>query len=60
MSSTTHPAPPPHEGADGTTRRDFLTMLALASAAVGAAAAAWPFIDSMEPAADTLAAGEPI
>jgi len=60
MSSTTHSAPAPHPGADGATRRDFLTMLALASAAVGAAAAAWPFIDSMEPAADTLAAGEPI
>jgi ubiquinol-cytochrome c reductase iron-sulfur subunit len=60
MSSTTHEAPQPHAAADGTTRRDFLTMLALASAAVGAGAAAWPFIDSMEPAADTLAAGEPI
>jgi ubiquinol-cytochrome c reductase iron-sulfur subunit len=49
-----------HGAPDGTTRRDFLTILALASAAVGAGAAAWPFIDSMEPAADTLAAGEPI
>jgi ubiquinol-cytochrome c reductase iron-sulfur subunit len=29
-------------------------------AAVGAATALWPFIDSMEPAADTLAAGAPI
>jgi ubiquinol-cytochrome c reductase iron-sulfur subunit len=60
MSSTTHPAADPHAAGDGTTRRDFLTLVALASAAVGAGAAAWPFIDSMEPAADTLAAGEPI
>jgi ubiquinol-cytochrome c reductase iron-sulfur subunit len=46
----------PHE----TSRRDFLTLLALGGAAVGAGAIAWPFIDSMEPAADTLAAGEPL
>jgi ubiquinol-cytochrome c reductase iron-sulfur subunit len=56
MSTTTHAAP--HD--DGTTRRDFLTLLALAGAAVGVGAVAWPFIDSMEPAADTLAAGEPV
>jgi ubiquinol-cytochrome c reductase iron-sulfur subunit len=61
MSSATQPMPhaaDPH--GDGTTRRDFLTMLALGGAAVGTCAIAWPFIDSMEPAADTLAAGEPI
>jgi ubiquinol-cytochrome c reductase iron-sulfur subunit len=56
MSTTAHADP----HADGATRRDFLTLLALAGAAVGAGAIAWPFIDSMEPAADTLAAGEPI
>jgi ubiquinol-cytochrome c reductase iron-sulfur subunit len=56
MSSTTHADP----HADDTTRRDFLTLLALAGAAVGVGAIAWPFIDSMEPAADTLAAGEPL
>jgi ubiquinol-cytochrome c reductase iron-sulfur subunit len=60
MSSATHAESVPPEGTEGTTRRDFLTLLALASAAVGAGAAAWPFIDSMEPAADTLAAGEPV
>jgi len=60
MSSTTHTAPTPHGEPEGATRRDFLTLLALAGAAVGAGAVAWPFIDSMEPAADTLAAGEPI
>jgi ubiquinol-cytochrome c reductase iron-sulfur subunit len=56
MSTTAHADP----HADGATRRDFLTLLALAGAAVGVGAIAWPFIDSMEPAADTLAAGEPI
>jgi ubiquinol-cytochrome c reductase iron-sulfur subunit len=38
-------------------RRDFLTLLAGASAAIGVGAVAWPLIDSMNPAADTLAAG---
>ncbi len=59
MSST---AVPVHQEAEfqGTTRRDFLTLLALAGAGVGVAAVAWPFIDSLEPAADTLAAGEPL
>jgi ubiquinol-cytochrome c reductase iron-sulfur subunit len=60
MSSTTNfpdtTPVDPHE----TSRRDFLTLLALGGAAVGAGAIAWPFIDSMEPAADTLAAGEPL
>jgi ubiquinol-cytochrome c reductase iron-sulfur subunit len=59
MSTTTHTAVP-----HGTTvepgRRDFLVLLALAGAGVAAGAMAWPFIDSMQPAADTLAAGEPI
>jgi len=38
-------------------RRDFLYLATAAMGAVGAALAAWPFIDSLEPAADTLAAG---
>lgn len=37
------------------TRRDFLYLTAGAMGAVGAAAATWPLIDSMNPAADTLA-----
>jgi ubiquinol-cytochrome c reductase iron-sulfur subunit len=45
---------------DDVSRRDFLTLVALAGAAVGTGAIAWPFIDSMQPAADTLAAGEPL
>ncbi len=40
---------------DGTTRRDFIHVAAGGMAAVGAAASLWPFIDQMNPAADTLA-----
>lgn len=36
-------------------RRDFLTMLAVATGAVGAGAFVWPLIDSMNPSADVLA-----
>ncbi len=41
-------------GAD-VTRRDFLFVATGAVAALGAAATAWPFINQMNPAADTLA-----
>jgi ubiquinol-cytochrome c reductase iron-sulfur subunit len=58
MSDTTHPAGAGgqggHEG-EGATRRDFLYLATGAVAAVGVASVAWPFIDSMNPAADTLA-----
>ncbi len=37
------------------TRRDFIVVAAGAFAAVGAAAAAWPFIHQMNPSADVLA-----
>jgi ubiquinol-cytochrome c reductase iron-sulfur subunit len=60
MSSTAHTAPHTHGEPDGVPRRDFLSLVVLAGAAVGVGAIAWPFIDSMEPAADTLAAGEPL
>jgi ubiquinol-cytochrome c reductase iron-sulfur subunit len=60
MSSIAHATPHAHGEPDGTTRRDFLSLVVLAGAAVGTGAIAWPFIDSMEPAADTLAAGEPL
>lgn len=43
----------PH--ADGETRRDFLYLTAGAFGAVGVGCFAWPFIDSLNPAADTLA-----
>ncbi len=36
-------------------RRDFLSILALATAGVGAAVFVWPVIDSMNPSADVLA-----
>ena len=44
-----------HTEADGVTRRDFLYVAGGAFAAVGAAAAAWPLIDQMNPSADVLA-----
>lgn len=37
------------------TRRDFIVVTANAMAGVGAAIAAWPLIDSMNPSADVLA-----
>ena len=40
---------------DDKTRRDFLYISTAAVGAVGTALAAWPFIDTMNPAADTLA-----
>jgi ubiquinol-cytochrome c reductase iron-sulfur subunit len=39
----------------GDSRRDFLQVATMGMTAVGAACAAWPFIDQMNPAADTLA-----
>lgn len=40
---------------DGATRRDFLYLTAGAMGAVAAGSAAWPLVDSMNPAKDTLA-----
>ena len=40
---------------DEKTRRDFLILSTATVGAVGSALAAWPFIDTMNPAADTLA-----
>ena len=42
-------------GHGGETRRDFLLLSAGALGAVGLASALWPFVDSLNPAADTLA-----
>ena len=57
MAQTTHPPGTGGHAAsgDGTTRRDFLYLATGAVGVVGAASAAWPFIDSMNPARDTLA-----
>lgn len=43
-----------HEG-DTPTRRDFIVLTASAFAGVGAAAVAWPLINSMNPSAEVLA-----
>jgi ubiquinol-cytochrome c reductase iron-sulfur subunit len=43
------------DGGGEETRRDFLYLATGAFGAVGAAAAVWPFIDQMNPAADVLA-----
>lgn len=45
---------PGHSG-DGESRRDFLLIATGTVAAAGVALAVWPFIDSMNPAKDTLA-----
>lgn len=50
MAATTTKSPK-----NGETRRDFLYLTAGAFGAVGAASFAWPLIDSLNPAADTLA-----
>jgi len=40
---------------DSPHRRDFIHVMATSMAATGAVVAAWPFIDSLNPSADTLA-----
>ena len=45
----------PHHGPADPQKRDFLVMLPLAGAVVGAGAIAWPLIDSMNPSGDVLA-----
>ncbi|MDJ1159319.1 ubiquinol-cytochrome c reductase iron-sulfur subunit [Chelatococcus sp. SYSU_G07232] len=42
------------------TRRDFLFIATGAVGAVGVAAVAWPFINQMNPDAQTIAAGAPV
>src|SRR5437667_3540407 len=42
-------------GHEGGTRRDFLILTAGALAGVGAVVSVWPFVDSLNPARDTLA-----
>lgn len=45
----------PESDEEGARRREFLYLATMGVGAVGAAAFAWPLIDSMNPAADTLA-----
>jgi len=53
-SATTAAETAPDDG-DGASRRDFLLIMTSTVGAVGTALAAWPLVDSMNPAADTLA-----
>jgi len=57
MSDTAEAAATAADDDDGMDagRRDFLYMATGALGAVGLAAAVWPFVDTMNPAADTLA-----
>jgi ubiquinol-cytochrome c reductase iron-sulfur subunit len=53
MADPAHNAQP--SPVDGQTRRDFLLYATSAVGAVGTGIALWPFVHSMNPAADTLA-----
>ena len=50
--------PAPHAHPDHPTdpgKRDFIQLVAVSGAVIGAAAIAWPFLDSMNPSRDVLA-----
>lgn len=53
MADSAHLAQP--SSTDGQTRRDFLLYATTAVAVAGTGLALWPFVHSMNPAADTLA-----
>lgn len=55
MANHASPAANAETAGDEPTRRDFIYVATGAMGAVGVAAVAWPFIDQMSPAADTLA-----
>lgn len=58
MADTTHQTAhgPGHGDGEGdASRRDFILIAASAVGGVGAVSAIWPFIDQMNPAADTMA-----
>ena len=57
MSASAHAPAHPGEPGHDAGKRDFLKLVAMSSAAIGAAAIAWPMIDSMDPSADVLALG---
>lgn len=57
-NNVANPATGP-DAPDGS-RRDFLFLATGAALAVGAAAVAWPFVASMAPDAETIAAGAPL
>lgn len=55
MSHHTPQTSSSHDTSDDPSRRDFMMLAAGGLAAVGGASALWPFINSMNPAADVLA-----
>jgi len=55
MSHHTETTVPSHDTAGEPTRRDFMVLATAALGAVGAASVAWPFVNSLNPAADVLA-----
>jgi ubiquinol-cytochrome c reductase iron-sulfur subunit len=55
MAEAAQPSPAGAHIQEAPTRRDFLSLASVALAGVGAAIVAWPFIDSMNAAKDTLA-----
>jgi ubiquinol-cytochrome c reductase iron-sulfur subunit len=55
MASSSIPAAPGHGAHGDMNRRDFLMVATGAMGAIGAVATAWPFINNLNPAADTLA-----
>lgn len=58
MTMSVNASAPQPDAADEVTRRDFLVVATGAVGVVGTAFALWPFIDSMNPAADQLALSE--
>jgi len=55
MTDTATEASPKADNGKGKSRRDFLLIATSTLGVVGAGLAVWPFIDSMNPAADVLA-----
>lgn len=55
MAETTNPDHADGGGDGGAKRRDILTYTVAAFGGIGVASVAWPFIDALNPAADTLA-----
>src|ERR1700693_3266684 len=55
MATPPAAAAPHHTPSGEVTKRDFLQLVALSGAAIGAGAIAWPLIDSMNPSKDVLA-----
>ena len=55
MADAATPAHASEHGEEGETRRDFLTLTAVAAGVVGTGIAVWPLINSMNPSAEVLA-----